>query len=308
LQSPKVKRKQNQANRKVRVLLLLGTIAACLALIVFLIPPRPSGDNAGKPAKVPGEGNKAPVEGTDSRQTIGSPPAAMPKPPEREIRIAVVLDDTGYSMGDLDPFLKFPGNLTFAVLPHLDHSREASEKIEAAGKEVILHLPMEPLGASDPGPGAINSDQQEGEVRERLEEAFESVPGAVGVNNHMGSKATSDAKTIGFVMKFLKERNKFFLDSKTTSESIVPQVADAYEVRHLDRTVFLDNIVTEEAIQKQFEQGLEVARRRGSAVLIGHVKHPEVLHVLNRMYPGLQTMGFKTVKLSQLLIEEEGKD
>ncbi len=220
------------------------------------------------------------------------------QPSYERARLTVVLDDAGYDLSDLDAVLAFPGALTVAVLPHLPHSREAAERILSAGKELILHMPMEPQGNEDPGPGAISTSHDNDEIRRRLESAFASVPGAKGMNNHMGSRAMEDPRVVGTIMDFLRVNGMFFLDSKTTSLTVAPQLAESYHIPLMERSVFLDNVVMEQAIEEQFSRGMDIARRKGSAILVGHVKNPEVMAVLNQMYPFLDQEGIEMISLA----------
>ena len=220
------------------------------------------------------------------------------QPSYERARLTVVLDDAGYDLNDLDSVLAFPGALTVAVLPHLPHSREAAERILNAGKELILHMPMEPQGNADPGPGAISTSHNSDEIRQRLESAFASVPGAKGLNNHMGSRAMEDPRVVATIMEFLRVKGMFFMDSKTTSLTVAPQLAESYDIPMIARSVFLDNIVTEQAIEDQFSRGMDIARRMGSAILVGHVKNPEVMVVLNQMYPVLAEEGIEMISLA----------
>ena len=309
-----MKRKEStQKKRKRTVFLLLATITICLSAIVLLLPEAireeraagvPGGRDPGEPGSAahqsPASGLAGGISGQRGRLPIKK------RPPDVRVRLTVVLDDAGYNLTDLDEVLEFPGALTVAVLPHLPYSREAAERIRDAGKELILHLPMEPKGNADPGPGAITSSHAGEDIRQRLESAFASVPGAQGLNNHMGSKAMEDPLVVAPVMEYLRVNSKFFLDSKTTSQTVAPQLAESYDVPLIERSVFLDNVVTEEAIREQFLRGLDIARRQGSAILVGHVKNPEVMLVLNQMYPLLAGQGVDMMDLAtQFDLEEE---
>ena len=155
--------------------------------------------------------------------------------------IAIVIDDVGYSLGQLEEFLSFPGPITFSVLPNLQFSSESARLIFAAGKEMILHLPMEAMNGNDPGPGAIRSGQNDREIRRLLDASFSQVPQATGMNNHMGSKATADEGVMEVVMDYLQSNGRFFLDSRTTAASVGSATARDYGVPYLERDVFLDN-------------------------------------------------------------------
>jgi polysaccharide deacetylase 2 family uncharacterized protein YibQ len=211
----------------------------------------------------------------------------------------VVIDDAGYSLETLQPFLEYSGPLTVAVLPNLPLSREAARRVRESGKELILHLPMEPVGGEDPGPGAIMTGQNEETILGLLERSFESVPGARGANNHMGSRAMADPRVMRVVMRYFSESGRFFLDSGTTDHSRAEELAGRYGVPLLKRSVFLDN--EPDGIDSRLEEGYELAKASGAAVLIGHVKSPEILTALSRLAPLWRREGAEIVGLADLL-------
>jgi polysaccharide deacetylase 2 family uncharacterized protein YibQ len=222
-------------------------------------------------------------------------------------RLYLVLDDAGHDLDQLRDFGSFPGVFTVAVLPGLDYSREALRMALALGHEAILHQPMEAMGGNDPGPGAIYTAQSEGEIRRTLLSNIASMPGIVGVNNHMGSRATSDARVMGTVVATLERYRIFFLDSRTTHLSVGFATARAAGLSAVQRDVFLDNVRDEEAISAQLDAALEVARNKGYAVMIGHVTSPELARVLTERYPALHAAGFRFFPLSDLIAREQGQ-
>ncbi|PYV18730.1 MAG: hypothetical protein DMG21_03995, partial [Acidobacteria bacterium] len=145
----------------------------------------------------------------------------------RILRAAIVIDDLGRELEAVHQLARLPYRVTFAVLPGLAYSREAAEEAHRAGREVLLHLPMEPeLGARAlPGPGEIKVGMADPEVGRVIRADLGSVPYSDGVNNHMGSRATADAALMGRVMKVLRERNLFFIDSRTTASSAALEAA-----------------------------------------------------------------------------------
>ena len=236
--------------------------------------------------------------------TPGPTDQETPAPEENEpaaYRLYVVLDDAGHDLGHLRAFVPFPGVFTVAVLPGLEFSRESLRMTIALGHEAILHQPMEAMGEHDPGPGAILTSHSDAEIRRTLVSNLASMPGVVGVNNHMGSRATSDPRVMRTVADTLTRYRLFFLDSRTTHLSIAAQVSRQVGLGTLERDVFLDNIRSEAAISAQLDAALEVARRQGYAVLIGHVTSPELARVLISRYSELQAAGFTFLPLSDLL-------
>ena len=230
-----------------------------------------------------------------------TPDTAAPVRPTHRGTLYLVIDDAGYNMNDLERFLAFPHPITIAVLPHLRWSTAAALRTTRAGKEVILHLPMEANSGADPGPGAILVSHDEAQIRRRVHEALASVPGATGANNHMGSRATSDRRVMDIVIAELNARGLFFLDSRTSAETVARPAAMAAGIRFTERHVFLDNERTEAAIRSAFTEGLRVAEQRGYAVMIGHVMVPELARVLMEVYPSVIEQGFSFGFLSDLM-------
>ena len=219
-------------------------------------------------------------------------------------RIAVVIDDVGYNLEELEVFLGFAAPITLSVLPNLPHTEESARRIAAAGKELLLHLPMEAENGNDPGPGAILTSQADEQIRRLLDDSFAQVPQAVGMNNHMGSRATADRRVMNVVMETLKSNGRYFLDSRTTTETVGPETASAYSVPYLQRDVFLDNEPQAPAIRRALEDGIDVAREKGSAILIGHVRNPQIVEVIGRLVTELERSGVELVFLSDLLKED----
>lgn len=261
-------------------------------------PTPPAGSPAGTPSERPSEtpGDR-PAQGREA-----APPATRPEQPRPEVRgtMAVVIDDAGYDLADLQPFLDLPIPLTIAVLPNLPNSREAARRVKAAGKQLIVHMPMEPEGNEDPGPGALRVSHGPDETRRLLESALATVPGAAGMNNHMGSKATADVELMRRVMSFLDERGMFFLDSRTTAATVSAGAAAGAGVRQVERDVFIDAGTTREEIAKAFQAGTERAARTGSAVLIGHVQNPGVLAILRSSAEALREAGVRVSPLTEI--------
>lgn len=163
---------------------------------------------------------------------------------------------------------------------------------------------MEPRGYPDarpgPGPGVIVRSQTDQEIAQTLAGDLASVPGAVGVNNHMGSAATADARVMRTVLKELSARGLFFLDSRTTDATVALEVARSAGVRVASRRVFLDSVATREAIEASLEELLRHARSEGFAVAVGH-PYPETLAMLERELPLLAEKGVKLVRVAELV-------
>jgi polysaccharide deacetylase 2 family uncharacterized protein YibQ len=231
-------------------------------------------------------------------------PPERPHPEERGI-LALIIDDAGYNLEELQAFLDLPMPLTVAVLPNLPHSTEAARRVRAAGKDLILHAPMEPDGGEDPGPGAIFTGQSPEKIRQLLEADFASVPGALGMNNHMGSKATADEAVMREVLGFLKDTGRLFVDSRTTADTAGPRVAQALGLPILQRDVFLDDDTDEGAIGAWFDKGIAEAQARGSAIAIGHVQNRGVVDILRAAERNLAAQGVRMARLPEVLAARE---
>jgi len=297
-------------------LLLLVSIGALLAFLLVLLPRRPAprvapaGEAPGYVVPVP---EKEPLPLVEPQAVPLTEPqaesrvAARALPEPREVRLAIVIDDVGYSLSGLKEFLALPYPLAFSVLPDLPHSREAGRLIAAAGKELLVHLPMEPSSGSNPGPGAVLTAQSDEEILELLNQSLERLPQAVGLNNHMGSRATADRRVMGVLLGFLRGRGLFFLDSRTTADTVGPELAGRLGVRLLERDVFLDNENSAAYIEGALRHGVRTAQARGSAVLIGHVQNVELAGELERLLPQLAGQGVELVAPSVLAAEGRGR-
>jgi hypothetical protein len=211
----------------------------------------------------------------------------------------LVLDDAGGTLGELRPFLDLPFPMAIAVLPQLPYSIESALAAAAAGKEVLLHQPMQPVGAADPGPGSVGPGMRRDAIREQVLANLDSVPGAIGANNHMGSLATQDPAVMQQVLATLHEQGLFFLDSRTSSKTVARQIAHRVGLPFAERHVFLDNIRDSGAILQSVSVALQKARSGEPVVMIGHVTAGELVEVLSAIYPVLQEHGYRFEPLSR---------
>jgi polysaccharide deacetylase 2 family uncharacterized protein YibQ len=219
-----------------------------------------------------------------------------------------MIDDAGNNLRELEPFLRFPGPLTIAVLPGLPHSAEAARLIRAAGKEVFLHQPMEALGGQNPGPGAIYSGMSPEEVRAVVSRNLDEIGPVAGLNNHQGSKITMDEGIMETVLSLCRERGIYFLDSRTIADTAAPRVARRLGIQIEERDVFLDNIQEKAAMIRSVQTGLEQAEARGTAVMIGHTWSAELAATLEELYPDLRAQGYSLSTISRLLLGIEEDD
>lgn len=216
--------------------------------------------------------------------------------------IALVIDDFGYSAGELAKgFLELPWALTVSVIPGLPFSGVIAEQAAAAGKEVMVHMPMEALHEPVEDRGyTLLVTLSEKEIRDRVARAIACVPGAVGMNNHQGSRATADVQVMSVLMDELKTRGLCFVDSRTNSQSRALAVALRMRVPCVANDMFLDVEPDTAKVYRQLSLLALVAKRKGKAVGIGHVRR-STYELLRREVPRLQEQGFRFVPVSKVL-------
>lgn len=215
--------------------------------------------------------------------------------------IAIVLDDFGYNMSNLDALYGINAPLTISILPNLTYSGRIAEDAGAKKLEVILHLPLEPKSDKEHiESGTIMTNMPSGEVRRILANALAGVPGVKGVSNHMGSKATEDRDLMKVIFDGLKKKHLYFMDNLTASGSVCGEVAARSKIRIVTRSVFLDNESDENYIENQMRQTAEIAAKTGFAVGVGHDR-PATVRVLARIIPELKNDGFQFVYLSEIV-------
>ncbi|MCK5381910.1 MAG: divergent polysaccharide deacetylase family protein [Candidatus Latescibacteria bacterium] len=218
-------------------------------------------------------------------------------------RIGIILDDFGpQTTKRIEPFCRISQRLTLSVFPNGKRSGEVAETIHGSGHQVMIHLPMEPhhYPKEDPGEDAIYVWQSVEEIRKRTRTAIGTVPHAVGLNNHMGSRATEDEQVMRAVLGEVKRKKLFFVDSYTSSRSVAFEVAKAMKVRCARRAVFLDHVDDPQAIRMALAKLANLAAQNGSALGIGHPRL-NTLDVLKDVLPKLQKQGFQFVWASELV-------
>ncbi len=231
-------------------------------------------------------------------------PAAVPAPggvlPRGRGKIAMVLDDWGYSMRQVPALAAIHQPLTVSILPGLPHSAEVAKAAHADGHEVILHMPMEAQDPKAPRePATILTTMSKEVVLQHLDQSLASVPFIKGVNNHQGSKATMDSNLMNLVLGEIKRRNLYFIDSLVTQQSVCDSVARRLKLPFVRRAVFLDNEDNPAAIRKNLIRLAVVAQQKGEALGIGHDR-PKTLQVLQEMVPALEQAGYQLVPASEL--------
>lgn len=221
-------------------------------------------------------------------------------------RIAILIDDLGHDRAAGLRVLALPDAVGVAVLPFTSHAAALAVAARARGKEVLLHLPLESLDAEPLGPGGIEAGAAPAAMQDALARALAAVPGAIGVNNHMGSLLTQAPESMRVLLRALHSHGLFFVDSYTTERSVALSVARELGVPATRRDVFLDAEPGEAAIAAQWQRLLALARERGVALAIGH-PNPVTLGWLERELPRLEERGFALVRVTDVVRTETAR-
>jgi len=201
--------------------------------------------------------------------------------------LVIIIDDIGHRLDTGRDSAALPGRIALAILPFTPHGAELARTGYASGKEILLHAPMSSVGDQNaPEPDVLDTSFDELRFIGLLDRQLADVPHVRGVNNHMGSALTAQAGPMRWLMSELSRRNLYFVDSRTTAETVAATTARSFGVPHLSRRVFLDNTAEPSAIEERFEFAVAEARRNGYAVAIGH-PYPETVAVLQRKLPEL---------------------
>lgn len=216
-------------------------------------------------------------------------------------KIALIVDDIGYSRSLAWQFVALNEILTFSILPQVPYSQELAFELNNQGYEVMLHQPMEPYNnCYDPGPGALFVGDNAQRIEKTLQTNMQSIPFAKGVNNHMGSKFTASPNEIGNALKVIRSRGMFFVDSYTSSHSLAHATARRYHMPTAHRNVFLDNVRQEAAIMSQLVNLQKHAMLYGRAIGIGH-PFPETARAIGRFAERLKRSNVSLVPVSDIL-------
>ena len=210
--------------------------------------------------------------------------------------ITLIIDDPGQSLPRYRQVLALPGPVTAAIMPDTPHATEFAREAHRAGKIVILHMPMDPAT----GPFAWHPELPIEELEKRLNAAFKVVPYTAGINNHMGSRMTAQRPAMAWLMAQLQRRHKLFVDSRTSAQTVAAAEAQKIGLASVSRDVFLDDERTEAAIFTQLQTAISLARKQGSAVMIGH-PYPQTLAVLERELPKLKAQGIEWIDIKQMI-------
>ena len=240
-------------NRKLQIAVACAVLAVVIAIAVFA-----GGDSLAKY--------------TSSLLDYTNPVVAVTDGNEKP-RLAIIIDDFGSNTAGVEEMLAIDAKITCAVMPFCDNSVKQAEAAVASGKEVIIHLSMEPQRGNPSwlGPKPIKSGMSDEEICEIVNSAFDTLPMAVGANNHMGSKASADLAVMRAVLNVMKQRDKFFVDSMTSEKRCAAAIGKELDLDVFERNVFLDGDRSYEQIVAQLKVAASLAVNNGSAIAIGHV-------------------------------------
>lgn len=221
----------------------------------------------------------------------------------KKVKIALIIDDFGYSKGKTVEFtlrnLNIP--LTVSIIPGTPYAKAIAEEAHHDGKEVMVHLPMEPKGKFNNNYRWIIMEKMgEKEVERITKEAIDEIPYSVGLNNHMGSLITERKKIMEFILQVIKEKNFYFIDSKTSSQSIAFPLAEKMKVKSARRDIFLDNKKDNKYIRRQFKKLIFLAEKKGEAIGIGHINYVTI-QSLKRITSQLENRKIQLVYVSELV-------
>jgi len=217
-------------------------------------------------------------------------------------RIAIVIDDWGYNKTHCRQLARMPGPVGVAILPHLPFSKDVIACAAKAGHEPILHLPLEPHRRREMFHDGyvLKTEMGEKSLRRTLAKVFQEMNGVVGVNNHQGSKGSESETLMTVVLQEARKRRLFFLDSKTTLKTKGPLVAEKLKMRIAVRDVFLDNRNERRSIEREFARGVDLARRNGYALMIGHDR-VLTLRIIAEQMKMLSAQGFEFISVAEYI-------
>lgn len=216
-------------------------------------------------------------------------------------KVAIIIDDCGYSIRLCEQFFKLPVPLTISILPMTPHGKQIETDARSAGEFVMLHLPMEPESpAEHPGPGEITTAMSDAQVHEQVVADIDFLPDIAGANNHMGSKATSDPRVMRDVLQVFAQHHLFFIDSMTSYYTVGATTARGLGVPTAERDVFLDNVKKLNPIEEQIRILEQLALKRGTAIAIGH-PFDVTAQALAQMIPEMQAAGITFVSAQSLV-------
>lgn len=268
--------------------------------------PAPSSVKKTEPAKAaPAKSGKSEARANGSSEKALPAKAASILPPKENAggqvtgRLAIVIDDAGRDLDSQHIYEQMGIPLTLAVMPDQVHTRDAARSWRAHGLPVILHQPMESVSGIGMEPKVILTSMSDAAIRQMLGDSLSQLPEAIGINNHQGSKATIDARTMDIVMNELHHRGLFFFDSHTNSTTAADKAAKTYGVPYVRNDLFVDNSASVSDICAMIQEGADRAKKKGTYIIIGHCR-PHTAEAFRQMVPKLKAQGIEFVYLSSL--------
>ena len=268
--------------------------------------PAPSSVKKTESAKAaPAKSGKSEARANGSSEKALPAKAASILPPKENAggqvtgRLAIVIDDAGRDLDSQHIYEQMGIPLTLAVMPDQIHTRDAALSWRAHGLPVILHQPMESVSGIGMEPKVILTSMSDAAIRQMLRDSLSQLPEAIGINNHQGSKATIDARTMDIVMNELHHRGLFFFDSHTNSTTAADKAAKTYGVPYVRNDLFVDNSASVSDICAMIQEGADRAKKKGTYIIIGHCR-PHTAEAFRQMVPKLKAQGIEFVYLSSL--------
>ncbi len=268
--------------------------------------PAPSSVKKTESAKAaPAKSGKSEARANGSSEKALPAKAASILPPKENAggqvtgRLAIVIDDAGRDLDSQHIYEQMGIPLTLAVMPDQVHTRDAALSWRAHGLPVILHQPMESVSGIGMEPKVILTSMSDAAIRQMLRDSLSQLPEAIGINNHQGSKATIDARTMDIVMNELHHRGLFFFDSHTNSTTAADKAAKTYGVPYVRNDLFVDNSASVSDICAMIQEGADRAKKKGTYIIIGHCR-PHTAEAFRQMVPKLKAQGIEFVYLSSL--------
>jgi len=237
----------------------------------------------------------------DSSELNGEEETPLPKAPYTgPLQLAIIVDDGGYGGWITEEILAMPNTLTLSILPHAPYSYETATRAKELGFEIMLHMPMENVSGKTTYPGEVTVTMTAAEMLDLTNQALADVPGAVGINNHTGSKFTSNDAAMRLWLDLIKDRDLFFIDSRTTRHAVAFEVADELEIPTAARDLFLDHESGTNYIRARFHQVIDIVKKQGKAIAICHFRRNTV-PVLKEMLPVFDQEGIQIVHASTMV-------
>lgn len=268
--------------------------------------PAPSSVKKTEPTKAaPAKSGKSEARANGSSEKALPAKATSILPPKENAggqvtgRLAIVIDDAGRDLDSQHIYEQMGIPLTLAVMPDQVHTRDAALSWRAHGLPVILHQPMESVSGIGMEPKVILTSMSDAAIRQMLRDSLSQLPEAIGINNHQGSKATIDARTMDIVMNELHHRGLFFFDSHTNSTTAADKAAETYGVPYVRNDLFVDNSASVSDICAMIQAGADRAKKKGTYIIIGHCR-PHTAEAFRQMVPKLKAQGIEFVYLSSL--------